>query len=345
MTRIAKIAAAIVIVVGLGGVLTWLVPGDRKAGIVFADVVRHFTQARTAKYTVVIELEGHRPVSISRKQDFENKSWPWDNSGPMGIQMLPRDWASSGQVSDPTSEAFEGETLYFFGQADGEGIRDFFELMGQVYEQAEAELGNQDIDGQPATGFRFDQDGTVYSIWASAETGLPLRIDITNQRLLGRGRVTLSHFKFDVEIPTPRLGGGRFVDGWKWSFDEDGLIHTLRTWAKRHDGRFPAHLTHKAWFFNTPKYFRNRDLDSEARQKVFAVNTRVIVRGMLFASQLPAGDNWNYLGKGMTLDPEDGDTPICWYRPEGSETYRVVYRDLSIRDLAADELPARTVTE
>jgi len=350
MNRIAKIAAIVVIVIGLGGMLARFIPGNRKAGIVFADVVRHFTKAHTAKYSVVIELEGHKPVTIKRKQDFEYKyaGWgsPWDKSGPMGIQMLPRDWARNRQASDPMSGDFEGETLYFFGQADGEGIRDFFQVMGQVHQHAEADLGNQNIEDQPATGFRFEQDGTVYSIWASADTGLPLRIDITNPRLLGQGKVTLNEFKFDVEIPKPAMGmGGVLFREWKWTVSEDELVDALRRWAKRRDGRLPAYLVHQAWFFNTPEYFRNPDLDLETRQQIFKLNSQVIIRGVMFASQLPAGDDWHYLGREMTLDPEDDQTPICWYRPEGSQTYRVIYRDLSVQDVSADELPMSAVAE
>jgi hypothetical protein len=34
-----------------------------------------------------------------------------------------------------------------------------------------------------------------------------------------------------------------------------------------------------------------------------AIHTEPVVEGVAFAKQLPAGDNWNYLGKGMNLDP------------------------------------------
>jgi len=344
--RCAKIAAAMVVVIGLGGVLTWLVPGDRASGIVFADVVRHFIQAATAKYTVVIELEGHKPVSISRMQDFENKSWPYDNSGPMGIQMLPRDWGSSRQASDPTSEGFKGETLYFFGRADREGIQDFFELMGRVHAQAKADLGNRDIDGRQVTGFRLEQGGTVYSIWADAATGLPLQIEITNQRLLGKGKVALKQFEFDVAVPTRQYGMGGFDSSrWKWTLSEEELIKALQRWAKRHDGRFPPYLTHQAWFFNTPEFFRNADLSIKDKQFVFSGHAQAVVKGVAFANQLPPGDNWYYLGEGMTLDPQDGQTPICWYQPEGSKTYRAICRNLSARTMEPDELLNRAIAE
>lgn len=342
---VAAVAAAVVLAIGLWPGKTGRTSSN---GIAFADVVRHFTNARTAKYTVVIELEGQDPVTIKKKQDFdpERKGWgrSWDNSGPMGIQMLPRDWTSSRQASDPMSAAFKGETLYFFGRADGEGMQDFFQVMGQVHKQTKADLGNQEIDGQPAIGFHFEQDGTAYSIWANATTGLPVRIDVTNQRLLGQGKVTVRAFEFDVEIPRPEGGMGGFRRGsFKYSLTEAELISALQRWAKRHDGRFPRFLAHQVWFFDTPEYFRSPKLSLEDKQFIFVMDTQVIIGGIAFASRLPPGNNWNYLGKGMTLDPQDAETPICWYQPEGSQTYRVIYRNLSIRDVAADKLLPTTV--
>jgi hypothetical protein len=35
----------------------------------------------------------------------------------------------------------------------------------------------------------------------------------------------------------------------------------------------------------------------------------------------------------------DADSPVCWYRPDGSETYRVIYGDLSVKKVAQEDLP------
>ena len=44
-----------------------------------------------------------------------------------------------------------------------------------------------------------------------------------------------------------------------------------------------------------------------------------------------------YLGAGVSKG--QADRPIYRYRPKGSQVYRVIYGDLSIRDVAADQLP------
>ena len=43
------------------------------------------------------------------------------------------------------------------------------------------------------------------------------------------------------------------------------------------------------------------------------------------------------MGKGVKLG--DNSRVVCWYRPKGSMTYRVVYGDLSIKDVATKDLP------
>ncbi len=57
----------------------------------------------------------------------------------------------------------------------------------------------------------------------------------------------------------------------------------------------------------------------------------------VFITQQITEGSWKYLGKGVRLG--DKDRIICWYRPRGSRTYRVVYGDLSVKDVGPEDLP------
>jgi hypothetical protein len=35
----------------------------------------------------------------------------------------------------------------------------------------------------------------------------------------------------------------------------------------------------------------------------------------------------------------DGNSPVCWWKEEGSGKYRVIYGDLRIEEVAEEELP------
>ena len=63
------------------------------------------------------------------------------------------------------------------------------------------------------------------------------------------------------------------------------------------------------------------------------------IQGMLFLQtfELHNKGPWHYAGKGVKFG--DANTPVFWYRPEGSKTYRVIYGDLSVKDVAPENLP------
>jgi hypothetical protein len=46
---------------------------------------------------------------------------------------------------------------------------------------------------------------------------------------------------------------------------------------------------------------------------------------------------WKYAGKGVKRG--DAQTPVFWYIPKDSKQGRVVYGDLSVRDVPVDQLP------
>jgi hypothetical protein len=51
-------------------------------------------------------------------------------------------------------------------------------------------------------------------------------------------------------------------------------------------------------------------------------------------------NSFRYLGKGVKLG--DKDRIVCWYKLKGAKNpnaYRVVYGDLSVKDVAAKDLP------
>ena len=58
-------------------------------------------------------------------------------------------------------------------------------------------------------------------------------------------------------------------------------------------------------------------------------------RGLIFFQHLSA--DWHYAGCGVKLG--DAEKVIFWYRPRDSETYRVVYGDLSVKDVVPENLP------
>lgn len=56
-----------------------------------------------------------------------------------------------------------------------------------------------------------------------------------------------------------------------------------------------------------------------------------------FVTQQIERGSWKYLGDGVKLG--DKDRIVCWYRPNGSRAYHVIYGDLSVKEVAPADLP------
>ena len=48
-------------------------------------------------------------------------------------------------------------------------------------------------------------------------------------------------------------------------------------------------------------------------------------------------NSFRYLGRGVKSATRE--SIVCWYKLKGATTYRVVYGDLSVRDVAPEDLP------
>ncbi|MHC4460313.1 MAG: hypothetical protein ACYS6W_14385, partial [Planctomycetota bacterium] len=60
-------------------------------------------------------------------------------------------------------------------------------------------------------------------------------------------------------------------------------------------------------------------------------------KGMFFLQLLETDGKYHYAGKGVKLG--DADKAIFWYQPKDSTTYRVIYGDLSVKEVSPENLP------
>jgi hypothetical protein len=149
---------------------------------------------------------------------------------------------------------------------------------------------------------------------------------------------------FSMEVPEGYTLQTMSFDG---STPHEGdLIETLRIWAEATGGRFPSVVDAlpgeelKAIFDQDENLSIEdpEDLGDPAVQERMQLIVK-IMRGSLFVKRLSAeGIDWHYAGAEATFG--DATTPIFWYRPEGSATYRVIYADLSVLDVTAETLAA-----
>ncbi len=199
-------------------------------------------------------------------------------------------------------------------------------------------IGEKEIDGQKVVGFLVRD----FTIWADAETALPVRIEGQSPRL----SIVFKNFQFNIpveeleslvsmEVPE----GYKLVEHQEKEFDmgtstEQDLVECLRIWAEvLLDGNFPEKIGMTELTKLLPqveaKLAESVASEAEGTQKGMSLG-----KGMLFHMKLK---DRHYAGSGVKVG--EADKAIFWYRPDGSETYRVIYGDLSVKDVTPENLP------
>lgn len=210
--------------------------------------------------------------------------------------------------------------------------------------QADEVLGRREIDGRTLEGFQVREDDATTTVWIDPKTGQLVRAEVAFAGTPGMNTI-LSDFQFDVPLPDsffmlepPEGYTPVQVAADISQVGEGDFIEFLRLWSNwTVDAAFPPSV-------NGPDIARVAI--QMAREGKFAGpyapaygaerQPQIMYQGMAFISKLPEG-TWRYAGQNVRFG--DAATPIFWYQPAGSATYRVIYADLHVADAAPGDLP------
>jgi hypothetical protein len=206
------------------------------------------------------------------------------------------------------------------------------------------ELGEQEIEGQKAIGFAGrGNNNQELKIWADPKTAVPIRVELR----LGFPAV-FKNFQFDVPIKDSQISmdvpDGYTLDEAEIDFTkgtEEDFIESLRIFAEvLLGGTFPEAVGTESFMKQMPllgEKLAQSGLSEDEAAKLGAKLGTTLPRGMFFLQLLETEDKYYYAGKGVKLG--DAGKAIFWYRPEGAEAYRVIYGDLSVKDVSEENLP------
>jgi hypothetical protein len=350
VTRIAAAAVIIIaVLVGLNQII-----GSTPA---FADIVRPLLTARTATFKMTVNIEGEPAQSFEGM--FMGPS-RMRHVVPLGnIQIF--DWTQRQSITlIPTlKKAMIIEMENIPENQDQNRLNMFQEIRRRIRKAQENEnesvefIGERKIDGVNAIGYRVEDLGMGMTVWADAKTLMPIRIEYSMGEMMGHeGTVIMSDIVFDVELDESLFEVPEGYDVQTMQYDaslpgEEDFVQSLRLWSETTDGKFPSELNMKAVFGEFFKALPEKtglkfeegkapDLSDPKFQEFVQILTK-ISRGIMFAHTLGEDCDWHYAGKDVKFG--DVDTAIFWYRPKGSQTYRVIYGDLSVKDVAPENLP------
>lgn len=248
---------------------------------------------------------------------------------------------------------------------------DLFEMVRRLVREGSSgagekaeRLGKKEIDGQAAVGFRIHSPVGDMTLWADPETARPVRIEFTGE-MFANVHVVMNNFRYDVALDPslfslePPAGYSTQAMNMTMPVEED-LLRTLRAVAQHGKGLFPAKLGMNKEVMESAmaaikpemeKFEAKFDKDKLRAKKdgkgpppgMMAEMTKTIMpliqkelQGITFYMTLKPENDPHYTGGGVKLGTPD--RPILWYKPTGAQNYRVIYADLSVKEMAPDDV-------
>ncbi len=339
--RITKLAAAAVVIIAVMLGINYFGGSPDGASVAWADVLENIEAARTLTYIFEIEKDDIKEVFktrikepyLQRKDVIES---PYDYKVSMRNAGSNKRWILFPNTKTAVVNNDEG--------SPGDEIRAYEGLKKDFRDGTEKNLGRVKLNGRDTVCFEFSKDNKKITVWADPNTALPIQIEEISEENGNRWRASRSDIKFDMELddqlfvpPADYCILDLATQELQTPFDltEQHLIEGLAVYPKYLDGKFCT------------RYIGGRPMTEEVKRKCLAdvemiegwsdIESHKSTLGCAFIEKLPEGSDYQYVGEDVKFG--DANTPVCWWKPKGSQTYRVVYGDLSIRDVEPDDLP------
>jgi hypothetical protein len=331
ISKITKIAAAAVIIIAVtlgalnigGGSVTW------------AQVIEPILNARTASLDIIIgsqvihdEVMGstiRRTVSNAKGTDiiidFQQKKILTLDSGTKIAVFI--DFKGLGNVQNFV-----------------EMLQNTILRIQRVPDFKIDDLGLKEMNGQNYHVFVAKAANETITIWADPKTARPVHIEqkTPNMQIVCDNvqfDIALDESQFSMEIPAGYTVQSSGIDF--GSNSEADFIETLRIWAEIiEDGHFPDGISLEDVVNIGQKFNEGLKRANLTQQEQLEVVTKW-GQGYVFIRLFKGQGQWHYVGKGVKFG--DADIPIFWYQPQNSATWRVIYGDLTVKDVTLGNLP------
>ena len=345
-SRITKLAAAAAMIMAVLIGVHQLGGSIDGANVVWGDVLEQVGTFRPYACTVVVQDEGapahtrsviHFSLTKRREIRSNGEIVIFDLSIPKTLLLVPDKKYAIERMSDT-----EPRTDF-----------DLLRYVSVMQENAMEELNVKVIEERKAKGFRCANEYNDTTIWVDIETKLPVHFETIHVQT-GR-RIITNQFEFDVDLDeslfsttapegytVEKVGKGEVTEltKFKRSTTEEYLVEGLRAVAIFLDGQFPPEIELRKLQETLREYIKKNDLsESEVKERLSPVSekwTKAHWYTRLLRGEMDVR-NFHYAGGGVKLG--DAGKPVIWWQPKDSETYHVIYGDLSVREVEPESLP------
>ncbi len=350
------IAAAVIIVAGIG------IHGMGSGTPTFAAVVRSIMEAHTATFKVLIKMEDQPVQTVEGKfmhPGLERQTMSADDAAG-GELVFIFDYVQGKALALVPSRksAMRMELENWSAEQQGKKLNQFEELRRRIRQAQENPdesvqyLGESQIDGRKAVGYRLAETDTDTTIWADAASLLPLQVEhAIHQSGKKMGSIVMMDIQFNVPLDPTEFSmdvpPGYTLNTMQMDAStprEAEFVEALRIWTTI-AGKFPSGLDPLPGreLADVLRQDKSLNIDDVNNFNDPVVQARLqlvlkVMRGFLFVQNLSSdGIRWHYAGAEATVG--DATRPIFWYRPPDAPMYRVIYADLNVKDVAEDNLP------
>jgi len=330
-------AAAVIIIAAVIGALYFTRTSD---GIAWADIVKPIFTAETVKYDMIIGQEGSGAAITDMVKGSRIRR---NVEGTNQASIIDLE-SSKVMVLEETTK-----TALYIDLKNLPSIPNYTEHLKNLITKLEnspefkvKKLGKKIIDGKEAVGFLATGFGIEVTIWADAETAVPIRIEQKENNL----NVICKNYQFDIEMDDS-LFSMEIPQGYKEqtvSLDltgstEEDFIAGLRIFAEiTPDKQFPPDISIEYIAKNAVQIGMLIEKAGLSEDKPVEMGEKLskMVMFIRFFNVHGQGQ-WHYAGSGVKLG--DASKAIFWYQPKESQTWRVIYGDLSVKDVNKEDLP------
>ena len=339
MRPITKVATAAGLLLGFVGLFSLLTPDADFTSIAFADVCKQIQQARTMTWTTVITIgEQNRMICQNAYKEPGLSRVVIGVEGTEATDIQISDFCQrKALILDSAGKRATVIDLGTLGEGSVSAARNRAEDLRNLFKGTGKPLGEKEIGGRQVKGFRVTIKGMVYEIWADALTAHPVSIDTYRPGIT----TLMNNFTFDQEledslfaITPPNDYDVRQTQVADDKASEKDLVKGMQFLAMNNNDVFPPQPAMTPEIVKNLKKQDDRPGELPLRQRM--EGNRAFGGMQKFLYMQNPGMQWHYAGKGVKLGT--ADRPIFWYKPKGSKNYRVIYADLSVKEVATEEL-------
>ncbi len=367
MRTLAPLAAAAAVLLALTVVL-WA-PSGFDSNAVFAQAVRQVRAAQTMAFTMTMGVP-NQDAPMSMRATIKNPA-----SMRVEAEMKVNDESfAMVQIFDYETQQMItlleqqklAQKIDMAGLPRGDNPRDMISEFTKLDPEEVEYLRDEPFNGVDAHVYAIDAGAIKGRAWIDADTNLPLRWELGNPTLPDdpNAKIVMDNFRWDVAVDDAMFDM-TIPDGYQVremdmsNAQPEDFAMMLRLYAALSEQPFPTEFGPETLTGLPTVMMRPGMTPEENHQRLVKVLTPIygeealtgeaigptmeqlgvtMGRGAIFLAGLAeTAEDWRWVGGGATAG--DSDVPLCGWKPKDGETYRVVYNDFTIREVAPDALP------